>query len=180
MHEGILGLLNQADTLTVQMRMAARDMPDDSLKLELRSCADTIGAAHTRVRAEMLRHEAFTARELIVEAGPRTIGELHIDPPTRQVTIGGRLLELTKMEFSLLLHISGEPHRVFTKEELLRDVWGWEHGGVAKATTRTLDSHACRLRTAMGGPPWISNVWGVGYRLIEHGALVKRPLELVS
>jgi DNA-binding response OmpR family regulator len=56
---------------------------------------------------------------------------------------------------------------VFTKEELLRDVWGFQLMG----STRTLDSHASRVRrklmSAGGGRRWIVNVWGVGYRLTD-------------
>lgn len=60
----------------------------------------------------------------------------------RTVSIGEKPVELSKLEFDLLLTLSGEPKRVFTKRELWRDVWGMPDG----VTTRTLDSHACRLR----------------------------------
>ncbi len=57
---------------------------------------------------------------------------------------------------------------MFTKEELLRDVWGFR----AMGTTRTVDSHACRLRQKLGvdGDRFVHNVWGVGYRLVEAPA----------
>jgi DNA-binding response OmpR family regulator len=69
------------------------------------------------------------------------------------------------MELALLRALAAEPTRVFTKSELLRDVWGFRCPG----RTRTLDSHACRLRTklaAAGDRRWVENVWGVGYRLV--------------
>ena len=68
-------------------------------------------------------------------------------------------------EFSLLCALAADPVRVFTKEELLRDVWGFRSMG----RTRTLDSHASRLRRKLDpdNGRFVINVWGVGYRLID-------------
>jgi DNA-binding response OmpR family regulator len=97
--------------------------------------------------------------------GVLQIGELRLDPVSREVTIGGRRIELSAKEYALLRELAAEPTRVFTKEELLRDVWGFQLMG----STRTLDSHASRLRRKLGpsGRRWIVNVWGVGYRLTD-------------
>jgi DNA-binding response OmpR family regulator len=77
----------------------------------------------------------------------------------------GERIELASKEFALLRALATEPTRVWTKEELLRGVWGFRSLG----TTRTLDSHACRLRKKLGrgGERFVVNVWGVGYRLID-------------
>jgi DNA-binding response OmpR family regulator len=104
-----------------------------------------------------------------VEGRPRTgrmrAGELVIDPASREVTLRGTRLALSQKEFALLRLLAGEPTRVFTKEELLRTVWGFRSMG----STRTLDSHACRLRhkLAVHGDRYVLNVWGVGYRLVD-------------
>jgi DNA-binding response OmpR family regulator len=92
-------------------------------------------------------------------------GELRIDPVSREVSLDGRPIELSAKEFALLRTLAAEPTRVFTKEELLRDVWGFKLMG----STRTLDSHASRLRRKLtpSGRRWIVNVWGVGYRLTD-------------
>ena len=74
--------------------------------------------------------------------GPRRVGDLFIDPSRREVRVGDRPVKLANKEFSLLRALAAEPTRVFTKEELLRDVWGFRSMG----RTRTLDSHASRLR----------------------------------
>jgi len=97
--------------------------------------------------------------------GPVRIGDLLIDPVTRQVKVGKRVVELANKEFALLRTLASEPRRVFTKEELLRDVWGFKSMG----RTRTLDSHASRLRRKLDpdGVRYVFNCWGVGYRLIE-------------
>lgn len=97
--------------------------------------------------------------------GRLRVGGLEVDPPSREVTLAGRRIELSQKEFALLRTLASEPTRVFTKEELLRTVWGFR----AIGSTRTLDSHACRLRRKLGaqGDRFVVNVWGVGYRLID-------------
>ena len=74
-------------------------------------------------------------------------------------------MTLSQKEFALLRQLAAEPTRVFTKSELLRDVWGFR----AMGATRTLDSHACRLRQKLSarGDRFVVNVWGVGYRLVD-------------
>ncbi|HEX8206659.1 MAG TPA: response regulator transcription factor [Solirubrobacteraceae bacterium] len=93
------------------------------------------------------------------------VGTLELDPPSREVTVRGERVELSQKEFALLRALAAEPVRVFTKEELLRGVWGFRSLGA----TRTLDSHACRLRQKLGrhGDRYVVNVWGVGYRLVD-------------
>jgi DNA-binding response OmpR family regulator len=98
------------------------------------------------------------------------VGPLTIDPRTREVTVGVERVELSAKEYELLLALAGEPTRVFTREELLHDVWGFRCPG----RTRTLDSHASRLRrklAASGAAQLVLNVWGVGYRLCDPASL---------
>ncbi len=70
-------------------------------------------------------------------------------------------MTLSAKEFELLAWLAADPHRVFTKEELLREVWGYR----ALGRTRTLESHASRLRKKLrvdGEDSFVVNVWGVG------------------
>ncbi len=94
---------------------------------------------------------------------PLQIGPLRIDPAAHAVSLAGKRLELRRLEYDLLLHLAVDPQRVFHKHELLQAVWGYRSAG----TTRTLDSHASRLRRKLGaaGERWVINEWGVGYRL---------------
>ena len=92
-------------------------------------------------------------------------GEIEIDRPTRCVRVAGRRVVLAAKEFELLVRLAEHPQKVFTKEELLREVWGFR----AMGRTRTLDSHASRLRrkiAAATDTPYVLNEWGVGYRLM--------------
>ena len=107
------------------------------------------------------RIRAVLRRVAPPESERMTAGEIEIDRPTRRVTVAGRRVVLPSKEYELLLKLASDPHRVFTKDELLRDVWGFR----AQARTRTLDSHASRLRRRLGGP-YVKNVWGVGYCLL--------------
>jgi DNA-binding response OmpR family regulator len=97
--------------------------------------------------------------------GVLRVGTLEIDPAARCASVRGRRIELAAKEFALLRTLASAPTRVFTKEELLRDVWGFR----AMGQTRTLDSHACRLRQKLraDGDAFVVNVWGVGYRLVD-------------
>jgi DNA-binding response OmpR family regulator len=114
-----------------------------------------------RIRA-VLRRSAVGGHELLA-AGP-----IRADLATRRVTVDGRGVALAGKEYELLLKLMTDPERVFTKEQLLREVWGFRSLG----RTRTLDSHASRLRRklcAAGGGMFVVNVWGVGYRLLDLG-----------
>jgi DNA-binding response OmpR family regulator len=114
-----------------------------------------------RIRA-VLRRVQPASPEIVV-AGP-----IVIDVRTRAVRFGDTRLRLAQKEYDLLLQLALDPTRVFTKHELLRDVWGYR----ADARTRTLDSHASRLRRKLRqvepGTRLVENVWGVGYRLLPE------------
>jgi DNA-binding response OmpR family regulator len=111
-----------------------------------------------RIRA-VLRRVSPPPRERI------EVGDLLIDRAARRVTVRGAAVPLAAKEYELLVKLAGEPGRVFTKEQLLREVWGFRSLG----RTRTLDSHASRLRRklAAAGGDFVRNVWGVGYSLAD-------------
>jgi DNA-binding response OmpR family regulator len=97
--------------------------------------------------------------------GPRRVGEVVVDPARRKAWVGRREVKLAKKEFSLLRVLASDPHRVFSKHELLSEVWGFR----SPTKTRTLDSHASRLRRKLDpeGSRYVVNCWGVGYRLLD-------------
>lgn len=112
-----------------------------------------------RIRA-VLRRVARPEAELV------DIGPIRIDRPARTVSVGGVRVAVAGKEYELLLRLAADPRRVFTKEQLLREVWGFR----ALGRTRTLDSHASRLRRklqAKAEGPFVVNVWGVGYKLLD-------------
>lgn len=109
-------------------------------------------------------------RAVLRRTGPRqhprlAVQDLAIDLLSRVVRVGDVMVQLSAKEFDLLVALAEDPERVFHKEELLRDVWGFRSSG----RTRTLDSHASRLRRKLnlnGEAAYVVNVWGVGYRLV--------------
>jgi DNA-binding response OmpR family regulator len=112
-----------------------------------------------RIRA-VLRRSAPPPPELV------DAGEIVVDRRTRRVSVRGQSVALAGREFELAAKLASDPHRVFTKDELLRDVWGFRTLG----RTRTLDSHASRLRRKLCRgveDRFVVNVWGVGYRLLD-------------
>ncbi len=93
-------------------------------------------------------------------------GAISVEHVTRRVRVEGTRVDLAAKEYDLLVRLAAEPYRVFTKEELLREVWGFRSLG----RTRTLDSHASRLRRklqAVAPGPFVINVWRVGYKLLD-------------
>ncbi len=96
---------------------------------------------------------------------PVTVGGLHLDPATHEVTLGGRPVDLTAREFDLLRLFMRHPNRVFTRDFLLEHLWGYDFYG----STRTVDMHVSRLREKIeddpARPTFIVTVRGVGYKL---------------
>jgi DNA-binding response OmpR family regulator len=98
-------------------------------------------------------------------SGPLRVGDVVVDPGRRRAWVEGKEVRLSKKEFSLLRILATDPHRVFSKRELLGEVWGYR----TPTKTRTLDSHASRLRRKLDprGARFVVNCWGVGYRLLD-------------
>ena len=105
-------------------------------------------------RVERARELATAQPELLV------LGALAVDRGARRVTVDGADVHLTPLEFDLLLALWAEPGVVRTRDELMREVWGWADAG----RTRTLDSHVKALRAKIGGDR-VRTVHGVGYAL---------------
>jgi two-component system phosphate regulon response regulator PhoB len=118
----------------------------------------------------------FNLRELVLRVGAvlrRSRGErgrskvlgfagLRLDPAARIVTFDGAEVHLTGREFDLLHFLLTNPNRVFSRSDLLRQVWDYDFEGY----DRTVDAHVARLRRKLGPPgEWIETAWGVGYKL---------------
>ncbi|MFT4048668.1 MAG: response regulator transcription factor [Solirubrobacterales bacterium] len=120
----------------------------------------SFGELRSRVAAVLRRRNIEPTDDVL------SVGELLIDPNSRHVSLRGREIDLTHKEFALLMALAAEPERVFERERLLREIWGYRVG-----SSRTLDQHACRLRRKLSGGrrAYVINSWGVGYRLLAHG-----------
>ena len=104
---------------------------------------------------------------LVPQDSPDPTGAgLRLDPRSRVATRDGRAIELSRLEFDLLAFLARHRHQVFSRNQLLLQVWGHEH-----ATSRTVDVHVSRLRTKVGDPDVITTVYGVGYRLSDQATI---------
>lgn len=121
-----------------------------------------------RVRALFRRIEAV---EQSMSPTSRIIntGRLRIDPGAREIWLDGKIVALTVKEFDLLYFFARHPDRVFTRLELLNQVWGYSHDGYE----HTVNSHINRLRAKIepdpAHPEYILTVWGMGYKFSEPG-----------
>jgi two-component system response regulator MtrA len=110
-----------------------------------------------RIKTQLRRN----SRDL---TGHLTLGDLTIDLVEHLVTRAGRAIPLTRLEFDLLVALAKEPGRVFTREELLREVWDYRHS----ADTRLVNVHVQRLRSKIehdpDNPTLVLTVRGVGYK----------------
>jgi DNA-binding response OmpR family regulator len=118
-----------------------------------------IEQVEARLRAVLRR-----SGSAVVE-GPQVVGGLSIDALTRQVSLDGEPIDLSRKEFDLLLALAQRPGEVVTKRELLADVWRQTYGG----GDRTVDVHLSWLRRKLGEtaakPRYLHSVRGVGVRL---------------
>lgn len=116
------------------------------------------GEVMARIRAVLRRIPAAAEKEMLV------IGELSIHLPSLSVTLSGHKLNLTRREVELLYTLAASPGRVFTRDNLLTIVWGYEFAG----NYRAVDSHIKRLRAKLDTYPHdtftIATVWGAGYK----------------
>ena len=121
-----------------------------------------------RVKALLRRMEALGSQAALAESAAIRLTELSIEPDKRTVEVRGEAIQLTAKEFDLLLHFARYPGRVFTRAQLLDQVWGYGHEGYE----HTVNSHINRLRSKIeqdpARPRYILTVWGIGYRFAEE------------
>ena len=125
------------------------------------------GELVARVKAVLRRTAgtgALAAAHEVIHAG-----DLEVDTAAHRVTRAGVTIDLTAKEFDLLAHMAAHPGRVFTREQLLRDVWGYDFFG----DDSTVTVHVRRLREKVEPDPtkprYVTTVWGVGYRFEAQG-----------
>jgi DNA-binding response OmpR family regulator len=158
------GLTGRYDPLLPVIVVSGRASDDDRIRGIAEGADDYLGKPFNyqelRVRVGAVLRRRGTRR-----GGPIRVGEITIDPARREVRVSGRPVRLANKEFQLLRALASDPNRVFTKEQLLRGVWGYRTLG----RTRTLDSHASRLRRKLDPDRgrFVKNCWGVGYRLVD-------------
>lgn len=120
-----------------------------------------------RVKALLRRADRMAAEQAAPASTPIVFEDLSIDREKRRVLVKGKLVELTAKEYELLVHFAGHPGRVYTRGQILDQVWGYGEG----TYEHTVNSHINRLRAKIESDPseprFIQTVWGVGYRFFD-------------
>ncbi len=133
------------------------------VKAILRRSAPAAGAQHNSAPASAATHSESQAEN--PHEHLRFDG-LYINVPARRVEVEGQSIALTAKEFDLLMTLASSPDRVFTREALLNQIWGYSYLGDG----RTVDVHVGTLRKKLeaptNGPHYIQTVWGVGYKFV--------------
>ncbi|MGW2225285.1 response regulator transcription factor [Streptomyces formicae] len=119
------------------------------------------GELIARIHAVM-RRPVPGGPEAAEDVGDLRLGSVRIELPTRQVSVDGSVVQLTRKEFDLLALLAQRPGVVFRREQIISEVWrtSWE------GTGRTLEVHVASLRAKLHMPALIETVRGVGYRLV--------------
>ena len=109
-----------------------------------------------RVEAVLRRSNAMAAEEVIC------VGDILIDKSAHQVTVDGKVIELSYKEFELLTYFAENPGIALSREKILNNVWNYDYFGDA----RTIDTHVKKLRSKLGekGGEYIKTIWGMGYK----------------
>jgi DNA-binding response OmpR family regulator len=126
---------------------------------------DVAGPGEVEARLRLLLGRAAAVTQATVSEEIRS-GDLRIDEATYQASLGSRVLDLTFKEFELLKYLAQHPGRVFTRAQLLQEVWGYDYFG----GTRTVDVHVRRLRAKLGPDreALIGTVRNVGYKFVAQ------------
>ncbi len=118
-----------------------------------------------RVKALLRRAEVREAARSAADGErPLVHGELQLWPARRSVAVRGQPVELTALEFDLLLHFAQHPGRVFSRAQLLDAVWGYSHDGYEHTVTTHINRLRAKLEHDPMHPEWVLTVRGAGYK----------------
>ena len=170
-------MLPRLDGFEVCRRMRAEDNPVPVIMLTARD-EDIDKILGLELGADDYLTKPFNPRELVArikailrraeraarpDIGTIRLGDLTVDPVRREVHIADQALDLRTQEFEVLFVLAGQPGRVFTREQLLQQAWGFDFYG----QTRTVDVHVAHLRKKLAGSSVnIETITGIGYKLV--------------
>jgi two-component system, OmpR family, alkaline phosphatase synthesis response regulator PhoP len=170
-------MLPRLDGLEVCRRLRAENNPVAIIMLTARD-EDIDKILGLELGADDYLTKPFNPRELVArikailrraerasqpDAAPIHLPGLTIDPVRREARNADQILDLRTQEFELLLILAGQPGRVFTREQLLQQAWGFDFYG----QTRTVDVHIAHLRKKLAASPvTIETITGIGYKLV--------------
>jgi two-component system, OmpR family, phosphate regulon response regulator PhoB len=164
----VLGDLRRTSDIPVILVSALAEEADRVIGLKMGAddyVTKPFSAAELSARVESVLRRAAMRRAPDAAESRLSFDGLVIDLGTREIRVGGEMIEMTAKEFDLLAYIAGSPRQVFSREQLLQQVWGSSSSWQSDAT---VTEHVRRLRRKIevdpDNPRWIVTVRGVGYR----------------
>ena len=164
----VLRAVRRHSTIPVILLTARGDEADRVAGLEAGADDYVVKPFSSRELAARVRGVLRRTRPVAADAArlaPLDFGGMHLDRAAREVRMDGRLVELTPKEFDLLAHLAAHPRQVFSRAELLEQVW---ESSIDYQDPATVTVHVRRIRQKIESDPdtprWIATVWGVGYR----------------
>jgi DNA-binding response OmpR family regulator len=161
----VLRRIRAEDQDTPILILSARGHESDKV-LALSLCADDYMVKPFSLAELVARIRGALRRRRRIDAAPSqaAFGEVNLDVAGRRITVRGHEVEMTALEFELLLFLCAHPGVVFSRDQLMQQVWGLDHHG----SGRTVDNFIARLRSKVevdpDGPRHIETVRGIGYR----------------
>ena len=120
-----------------------------------------------RVKAMFRRVKAMSVPSLPPTPEHIQVGDLAIDCERRTVYRRGNTVELTAKEFDLILHLARHPGRVYTRTQLLEDVWDYSYAGYEHTVNSTINRLRAKIEDRPATPRYLLTVWGVGYKFFD-------------
>ncbi|MFI1734150.1 response regulator transcription factor [Streptomyces acidicola] len=144
----------------VRSRIHGLNLGADDYVVKPYDTGELLARIHAVSRRSLPDDTAVTGEDVL------HLGSVRIELPTRQVTVDGSVVQLTRKEFDLLALLAQRPGVVFRREQIISEVWrtSWE------GTGRTLEVHVASLRSKLRMPALIETVRGVGYRLVTSAS----------
>ena len=157
-------LLREAGNTTPVLMITAKDAFDD-MRLGILSGADDYMIKPVNVNEMVLRVQALLRRAQMINERKQTIGNTVLECDTFTVTTNSEVISLPQKEFMLLYKMASYPGRIFTRQQLMDDVWGYD----TESDTHTVDVHIGRLRDRFRDNPdfKIVTMRGVGYKVVK-------------
>ncbi len=161
----LVRMLRDAGNNTPVMMITAKDAFDD-MRLGFLSGSDDYMIKPVNVNEMVIRVQALLRRAQMINERKQTIGNTVLECDTFTVTTGNEIISLPQKEFMLLYKMASYPNRIFTRQQLMDDVWGYD----SESDSHTVDVHIGRLRDRFRDNPdfKIVTMRGVGYKVVKQ------------
>lgn len=119
-----------------------------------------------RVKAHLRRNQLRSDFAAEKKSTRLCFKDLEIDPASYQIKLKEKVLDATRKEFELLYFLAQNPGRVYSREQLLDQIWGYQHASSAHTVNSTVNRLRAKLECDPNNPSWLQTVWGVGYKFV--------------